>query len=823
MYDYEKLGVFYLGREYDLQQRALGQAEVLYDSKDLTTHAVIVGMTGSGKTGLGIALLEEAAIDNIPALIIDPKGDMGNLLLNFPELRAEDFEPWIEREEALRKGMSVPEFAARQAEIWKKGLADWNQPQDRLQRLREAADVAIYTPGSSAGLPLTILRSFDTPPPAVMNDSDALRERISSAVSGLLTLLNLDADPLRSKEHIYLSNILDAAWRAGRSLDLPGLIREIQQPPFTKIGIMDLDTIFPAGDRMRLAMAINNILASPGFAAWTQGEPLNISRLLYTPEGKPRLTVLSIAHLNDAERMFFVTILLNEVLAWVRSQPGTSSLRAILYMDEVFGYLPPTANPPSKLPMLTLLKQARAFGLGLVLATQNPVDLDYKALSNAGTWFLGRLQTERDKLRVLDGLEGVAAATGSRFDRKEMEQMLSALGSRVFLMNNVHEDHPAVFQSRWALSYLRGPLTRDQINRLMADRISQQPVSPVLRSAQAAAAAGAERPPAVPLPEAVASTQPILPPEIKQDFVAVDRHVTRDARIEYRPALLGTGKLHYVDSKSSVDQWDEFAWLVHVQGSLPRDVWSAADSIPEESLEYDDAPWPGASFAELPGELTKVRSYSSFATALKGAVYQKERLRMYYSPDYKLYSNPDDSEGDFRGRLQLRAHEQRDLEIEKLRQKYATRFNTIEGKLLRAQQRVDVEKQQAKSATMNAAWSFGTSVLGALLGRKAISSTTVSKAATAARAATRAADQRGDIGRAEQTMESILAEKAALEEQVQQEIDQLHARHNADRLRVETLELTPRKTDIAVDAVYLLWFPYELDERGRAEPAFTAG
>ena len=237
--------------------------------------------------------------------------------------------------------------------------------------------------------------------------------------------------------------MLDHAWRAGRDLDMAGLIHAVQSPPFDKVGVIDLETFFPAKERFALAMKLNNLIASPGFAAWMEGESLDVGGLLYTTEGKPRLSILSIAHLSDDERMFFVTILLNEVLAWIRTQPGTSSLRAVLYMDEIFGYFPPTAKPPSKMPMLTLLKQARAFGLGVVLATQNPVDLDYKGLSNAGTWFLGRLQTKRDKERVLEGLEGASNAAGQSFDRRKMDELLSSLGNRVFLMNNVHEDQPS--------------------------------------------------------------------------------------------------------------------------------------------------------------------------------------------------------------------------------------------------------------------------------------------------------------------------------------------------------------------------------------------
>src|SRR5215216_2794471 len=449
MHDFEKLGVFYLGKTKD--------GLLLYDSKDLVTHAVCVGMTGSGKTGLCITLLEEAAIDGIPAIIIDPKGDLSNLLLTFPNLVPEDFRPWVEERDP-----------AQEANFWKEGLAKWGQDDERIKRLRDAADFRIYTPGSNAGLPVSILKSFVAPPESIRQDNESLSERINTTVTGLLGLIGVDADPVRSREHILLSNILQQEWSNGRDLDIATLIQKVQTPAIAKIGVMDLDSFYPAEDRFQLAMALNNLLASPSFASWMEGEPLDVQQFLYTPTGKPRLSIFSIAHLADAERMFFVSLLLNQVLGWVRAQSGTTSLRAILYMDEIFGYFPPVANPPSKLPLLTLLKQARAFGLGVVLATQNPVDLDYKGLSNTGTWFIGRLQTERDQARVLDALEGTSG--GAPFDRGTAERTIAGLGKRIFLMHNVHDQGPITFESRWTLSYLRGPLTREQIKQLTPAR-----------------------------------------------------------------------------------------------------------------------------------------------------------------------------------------------------------------------------------------------------------------------------------------------------------------------------------------------------------------
>ncbi len=468
MQDYEKLGVFYLGRRWDPKTRKTLAELLLYDSKDLTTHGVCVGMTGSGKTGLCIGLLEEAAIDGIPALAIDPKGDLANLALTFPSLAPADFLPWVDEEEAKKQGVTPQQLAEKTAATWKQGLADWDEDGARIARFREACEVTIYTPGSKAGRPLALLRAFTAPPQAVLDDDEALRARVQGAVSGLLALAGIDSDPMQGREHILLSQLVQRAWSAGQDLDLAGVIQGVQRPPFDKVGVLDLESFYPAKDRGGLALALNNVLASPGAAAWAEGEPLDIQKLLWTPAGKPRIAVLSIAHLSDAQRMFFVTTLLSEVLAWMRTQSGTSSLRALVYMDEIFGYFPPSAAPPSKLPMLTLLKQARAFGVGVLLATQNPVDLDYKGLANAGTWFIGRLQTERDKLRVLDGLQGAMDAASHAFDRQEMDRLLSGLGSRVFLLNNVHEDAPEVFQTRWTLSYLRGPLDKEQIKLLSA-------------------------------------------------------------------------------------------------------------------------------------------------------------------------------------------------------------------------------------------------------------------------------------------------------------------------------------------------------------------
>jgi hypothetical protein len=810
MQDYEKLGVFYLGRRYDWVDRQALDDLVLYDSKDLTTHAVCVGMTGSGKTGLCLALLEEAAIDGIPIIAIDPKGDLGNLLLTFPQLTADDFLPWIDPAVALQHNKSAAEYAAEVAGQWRDGLAAWGQTPERIRRFRDATEMAIYTPGSSAGLPLTVLQSFAAPPAAVMEDSEAFRDRVTSAASGLLALLGIDPDPVQSREHILISQLLSAAWQRNKNLDLAGLIREIETPPFDKVGVADLDNFFPEKDRAALAMRLNNVLASPAFAGWLDGEPLDVKRLLYTADGRPRLSILSIAHLTDTERMFFVTILLNEVLAWIRGQPGTSSLRAILYMDEVFGYFPPIANPPSKLPMLTLLKQARAFGLGVVLATQNPVDLDYKGLSNTGTWFLGRLQTERDKARVLEGLEGAAAQAGGRFDRASMETMLASLGNRVFLMNNVHEDAPVVFQSRWALSYLRGPLTREQIQTLM---------SPTKQQRHNENAATAKPRPA----EQAESTstpwveQPALPSGVRQQFLPVQR-ASDGKQIVYRAGLLGRAKLHFVSAAAKVDIWGD-GTLLTARLTDEKSVWEGAKAIEESELELEDEPCKESRFEMAPDAMRKTPSYKSWASALKDRLYAEHTLTLWQCPALKQTSTAGESEADFRIRISQLAKEERDEAVEQLRKKYATKTASIENKIAAARERVAREQSQYQQSMLDTALSFGGSVLGALLGRKAAGVRNLQKAATGISRAGRTVKERGEAARAGEKVEDLERDYADLNAQVQAEIEAIKQKYEPDAIQLEPLTVRPRKTDIKVEAVSMVWVPWLAGQEGALQPA----
>jgi hypothetical protein len=793
--DFEKLGLFYLGRIYDAERRCVTDEPLLYDAKDLTTHAVCVGMTGSGKTGLCISLLEEAAIDGIPAIAIDPKGDLGNLLLAFPELRAGDFRPWIDEAEAQRRGLSADEQAERTAQAWRDGLAAWGQDGGRAARYCAAAERAIYTPGSKAGRPLRVLRSFAAPKRRVAGDDEALRERASGVASSLLSLIGVDADPLRTREHILISRLLDRAWREGRDLDIASLIREIQSPPFERVGVLDVEAFFPSRERFDLAMRLNNLLAAPGASVWMEGEPLDVGTLLHGASGRPRLAIISIAHLSDAERMFFVTLLLNEVLAWIRAQPGTSSLRALLYMDEVFGYFPPTANPPAKTPMLTLLKQARAYGLGIVLATQNPVDLDYKGLANAGTWLIGRLQTERDKLRVLDGLEGASAAGGAEFDRPRTERILSGLDSRVFLMNDVHEAAPVLFQTRWALSYLRGPLTRAQIQALTA---AASPPPAVERTADRPA----RRPQPVGTP---ASELPVVEPGVPEYFAAAAAAAPGETLL-YEPALYGAARLHYVDRRGGLDHWESVRLLAPLDGEKKADPWASSRPLDVE-VAFASEPDPEARFAALPAEAARAKSFTAWQKQLAAHLYRDRPLSLWRCATSGTRSEPGETESAFRVRLAQTLRERRDLEIERLRQRYGPKRERLRERVRAAEERVARERSEAQHSQLQSAVSIGATLVGALLGRRAFGATTVDRAATAARGMARASRDREDVARARDKVEDLQGELADLERELAAEVERLAASPDPVALAVEEMHVAPRKADVQIEQVALLWMP----------------
>lgn len=800
---YEKLGSFYLGRGYDLEKGQVQDDLILYDSKDLVTHGVVLGMTGSGKTGLCLALLEEAAMDGIPLIAIDPKGDIGNALLTFPNLTPGDFKPWVNADDARRQNIAVDDYAAAQAQTWQKGLQDWGQSADRIRKLRETVDMAIYTPGSNAGLPVSILSSLSCPPETVLEDREAVADQIESTASSLLGLLGVDADPVQSPEHVLLATIIGHCWKNGQSLSLENLVRHIQQPPIRKIGVIDIDTFMPEGKRTAFAMKLNNLIASPGFSTWLEGEPLDIQRMYYTPDGKPRISIFSIAHLNDSERMFFVALLLNQLVGWMRSQQGTTSLRALFYMDEIYGYLPPSAMPPSKKPMMIMLKQARAFGIGMLLATQNPVDLDYKALSNIGTWWLGRLQTERDKNRVLDGLEGATAGAGGKFNRREMETLLSGLKNRVFLMHNVHEDAPVIFHVRWVMSYLAGPLSRDQIKRLM---------DPVRKSAKAGAPAAASEdsgfapPGATSAPANRNTVRPRLPEGTSEYFVASD---VDGERLCYVPALLRSAEVTMEDTKRGISGTSTITLVNPIDAENQRVLWDQFVEIPRDTAleKLQTEPASGAEFGELPGAALKSSTYGEIKKAFADWVFANHRIEVTFSPLVEAYSNPGEPADQFKARIGQTARERRDEAIEALRTKAGKTVKSLEDKAAKAMVKIDTQKSQASTAKLATAVQIGSSMLSAFFGRKGGLGSLVR--ATTVTSAGRAVRESQDVAAAEAELARVNADLAELQKQLEDELQKIRDQYDPAALALETTKLAPLKKNIRVTAVGILWLPHE--------------
>ncbi len=792
----EGLGVFYIGQKLDDKSGGPTADPLLVDAKRFTTHAVCVGMTGSGKTGLLIDLIEEAALDGIPTLVIDPKGDLANVLLSFPNLAPADFLPWLEPDAAKRDGITLEELAARTAKKWADGLAASGQSGERIRRLHEAADMAVYTPGSRTGRPLAMLGSLDVPATAILDDPEARRERIESLVSGILALVGIDAEPGTSREHVLLSTIVDALWKSGQKLDFGTLVRSIPAPPIERVGFLDLENFFPAGERFQLASRLNTVAAAPGFEAWLDGEPLDVGRLLWTPQGKPRVAVVSIAHLADPQRMAFVTLLAGAAVSWMRSQGGTSSLKALFLMDEVFGYVPPTANPPSKTPILTLMKQARAYGLGVVLATQNPVDLDYKGLSNAGLWFLGRLQTARDKARVLDGLEGAAASAGGSFDRGRLDKILSGLEQRRFLMHSVHGEEETLFQTRWTMAYLRGPLLREEIRRLTA-------AGPVAGVTPAAPHVEAERTPA--FGGENSGPRPILPPGVREVFLAPLGPIDPDAGVHYRPAILGRARVRYSKPTARIEVDREVVCMAPAGDSLGETAWENAAQTPE-APEIEPAPRTG-SFAPLPAALSGPRGYASLGSSLKSFLGRTSKLTAWQAPAIDAVSRPGETEGEFRVRIAHRVKEWRDGQIEQVRTRHAAKLAALADRIERARQKVEREKAEAKNQSLQTYVSIGSAVLGALLGRKKASATNIGRAATSMRSASRAARQQADVAHAEESLATLEEKRMQLEDEIEQELERIRLESAPELIALEEIEIPAKKTDIAVDEVVLAWVP----------------
>lgn len=809
-------GHFFLGgKPSEAESGASADDPLFLEAADLTTHGVIVGMTGSGKTGLSIVMLEEALMQGIPTLIIDPKGDMGNLLLSFPELSGPDFEPWVNPGDADREGVSVPEHAANTAETWKNGLNGWGIEPSRIAELRNKANFTIYTPGSTSGIPLNIIGDLKAPPAGT--NPETMQDEIEGFASSLLGLVGIESDPISGREHILLSNIIANSWNQGLDLDLAGLLTQVQTPPMRKLGVLELDSFFPPKDRTALAMKLNGLMASPSFASWTQGPALDIDAML-NGGGKPNAAIVSLAHLSDEERQFVVTLVLSKVVTWMRGLSGTPDLRALVYMDEVFGFVPPTAAPPSKKPILTILKQARAFGVGMVLSTQNPVDIDYKAISNAGTWMIGRLQTERDKARLLDGMN-----SGGDLDIGAVGETISGLDKRQFVMHSTRGDGPQVFGTRWAMSYLPGPITRDQISDLMADSpLRDAAAAAPAASAPAAAGEQAAAPAAsAPAAPAMADDETNVAPDVAdginayyldpgapwaRDIGAVAGGKRLEAGVVARVNLL------FDETKGDLRHQEEYEAVFFPLEGASLNADSAINVDYDDRDLRDEAP-DGARYV-LPDAKIHTKTYFSKAqTALKDHIYRNETLELFRNPELKLISRVGESREEFAARCETAADDGADEEATKIREKLEKQMDRLQDAKAKAEDRVreidhdaDARAKDAKTSMM---LDVGASVLGGLLGGRSSTRGILGGVRRASSKGRTTANAKERLETAEKRLEEKIDDIEELENEITDSLYEVQDAWDEKAEAIEDMNVTLEKTDISIDEIALVWIPTE--------------
>jgi hypothetical protein len=770
---YEKLGLFYLGKDVDKENQSATEVLTLLKNKNFTTHAAIIGMTGSGKTGLGIGIIEEAAIDNIPAIVIDPKGDMGDLCLADPSFDPENFVHWV-KDEAEAKEEEPKAYAAKIAKVWKEGIESWGQDSDRVARFA-GVKKTIYTPGSSAGVPVNILASLETPSAEIMEESDTFASYLKSTTVGFLSLVGEDTDALDSPEYILLAQILTKAWISGESIGIDTVVGRIINPPFKTIGVLPLETFIPQQKRFKLATKFNALLASPSFAQWLTGERLDIQRLLYDENGKAKVSIFSIAHLNDKERMFFVALLLNQYIAWMRRQSGTSRLKTLLYMDEIFGFFPPSKNPPSKEPMLLLLKQARAFGVGVVLSTQNPVDLDYKGLSNIGTWFIGRLQTTQDIDRVIEGLGG---QIGSRFQKSEIRTLLANLQKRTFFLKSTHLEDIRLFTTRWVLSYLKGPLKKKEIATLM-----EQQKNVLIKKEES-------------IPHAIA--QDLHHDTFQQIDSSILQYFEPDPSQVYRfNATLGAKvSVRFYNQRRGIDEVKRMIFSLPLHESMQRIDWH--DSY-EDEIDFENYPHTSpkeASFSRLPDILLRDKKLKGCIRELKEFIYGSESITLWRCERPKLESVPGESRADFMVRLQDLLEEKKEEEIDKLKERYGKKEKTLLDRLRRAQERVEKEEADSTSTLIET----GIAVLGALFGK-----TSATKIGHAVNKGGKILKERGEMSRAQERVAAIEEDIEILSDELEEKIDQLYEKYDIENYPPKEIKIKPRKTDIDVENCAVVW------------------
>jgi hypothetical protein len=811
--------MFFLGQHLDPHtQRPTGR-RLEYDPDDLTTHAVCVGMTGSGKTGLCVTLLEEAALHGLPAILIDPKGDIANLLLQFPELRAEDFAPWVNVDEARRARLSVEAYAAQTAERWRAGLAEWGLGPERIRQLKDSVEWALYTPGSDAGRPISILKSLQRPNLAWDEHQELLRERIAGICSGLLGLIGVQADPVKSREHILLANLFEHAWKNDQSLDLAELILQVQNPPFERLGVFEVDRFYPEADRLRLALDLNAIIAAPSFQSWISGEPLDINALLRTPEGRPRISILYVAHLTEPERMFFITLLLEQAAAWLRGQSGTTSLRALLYFDEVYGYFPPYPfNPPTKTPLMRLLKQARAFGLGVVLVTQNPGDLDYKGLTNTGTWFIGKLQTERDKARLLEGLETISSASRARLPLSDLASLISSLAPRQFLLNNVHSDGPILFQTRWAMSYLAGPLTREQIRVFRpAPEAEEKGLTTADRrpltaapASQANAATARRSPSAVAIPSAI--PQYFLPVRSLEDAVTAWRAATGNRRarfgevatLVYRPALLAQALVRYASQKAQLNTDRRFACLVPDPSPDFAPHWREHETAAFAPGSISrNAPQAAVLSGDVPVALADAKKLAAWQKDFVSYLYRTADFTLHHNPTLKLVSRPGQSYTEFLAECQRAADAKMHAEVETIRARFDRQLDRLEDRLIASQRDLEEDREQLRAREAEDRWTGIENLVGFMLGR-----TPYRPMSTASMRSRLVKKTRSEVEQGEEAIQRLQAQIDSLKREAQALFQASQSKWMGIAQNIQELRITPRRGDILVELFGIGWVPY---------------
>lgn len=795
---------FFIGKAYDLKSGKITEEPILYNPSDLTTHAVVTGMTGSGKTGLCIGLLEEAALKGLPAIIIDPKGDLTNLILHFPEMQSKDFEPWIDPDAARLKGKTREEMAQEAAQSWSTSIDEWGLSRDSLKSLKEFG-FAVYSPGSAQGIPVNILSSFEAPSIPWEGNEESLRERIASTVTAVLGLVGMnDIDPLRSKEHILLSNIIESVWSSGKGMSLSDLITYVQKPPMERLGAFPMDKFFPAGERFELAMLLNNFLASPSFQVWQQGQPLDVESLLYD-NGKPRHSIFYLSHLSENERMFFVTLLFSSIETWMRKQRGTSGLRALVYFDEILGYLPPVANPPSRGVMLRMIKQARAFGVGLVLATQNPVDLDYKALSNIGTWFIGRLQTERDKMRLMDGLETLTGGMDSR----TISDIISSLGKRVFLMNNVNRPGPKVFHARQVLNYLAGPLSRDllqDLNKLAG------------ASFKTAKADGSDdeinmRKKEIPKPDGTSSMRPAIPARVDEFFVpasislpraieatGLDMRVPDDYNALYKPAFIVRADVRYTASKVGINEAKAVTALVE-EISAMRPTWE--DCVVEglDKGSFDKQPERDALFASLPDWLSDAKLLKANVDDFSDWLYRNSVLKIWANEGLKLYGSPDETKESFLLKCSKEAEKLMDDEMDKIEDAFKKKRQSIEDKISRQEGEVEYREQRVSQQTFDALGTAGSTIIGMFFGKKRSLGSSITKTRMSSEA-------RSMLSKEKKELEGLKDDLEDLEREFDEKQEEMSAKYREIAEAITEMPYSPKKSDIFVSFYGIAWLPY---------------